>query len=141
MRRHLRRDIVSGSYRYYSDDWGIASHTVDLNYRWKPVSRWWLEPHFRFYDQSRADFYRLQLFDGAPLPAEASADYRLGSFRGYTVGLQWGWFFKNETELILKAEYYMTRGRTSSSEVLPAQRGLDLYPDLSATIFQVQYRF
>jgi hypothetical protein len=141
LRRHLRRDIVSGSYRFFIDDWGIRSHTVDFNYRWKPSARWWLEPHVRFYDQSKADFYRLQLENGAPLPAEASADYRLGAFKGYTVGLQWGWTFKNETELILKAEYYTTRGQTNPGEVFGPQRGLELYPDLKATIFQIQYRF
>jgi hypothetical protein len=141
VRRYLGRDVVSGSYRFFLDDWGIRSHTVDLNYRWKPSERWWLEPHVRFYDQSKADFYRLQLESGAPLPSEASADYRLGAFKGYTLGLQWGWLFKNETELILKAEYYTTRGDPNPGEVFGPQRGLSLYPDLKATIFQIQYKF
>ncbi len=129
LKRHLQRDIVSGSYRFFLDDWGVLSHTVDVNYRWEPSERWWLEPHLRFYDQSEADFYRTHLVSGAAVPAEASADYRLGAFKGYTFGTQWGWNFRNETELILKAEYYITRGKE------------DVYPDLKATIFQVQYRF
>ncbi len=29
--RHLGRDIVHLSYRYFTDDWGINSHTVDLS--------------------------------------------------------------------------------------------------------------
>lgn len=129
LRHHLRRDIVSGSYRFFIDDWGVLSHTLDLNYRWKVHPKWWLEPHLRYYDQTQADFYRTQLVNGASLPAEASADYRLASFRGYTLGLQWGFDFANDTSLVVKAEYYTTRGRT------------DPYPDLDATILQVGYKF
>lgn len=129
IRRRLARDVVGASYRFFLDDWGVRSHTADLTYRWRPSERWWLEPHGRFYRQSAADFYRTRLFAGAPLPARASADYRLGAFKAYTTGLQFGWNFANETALVLKAEYYMARG-----EVSP-------YPDLEATIFQLQYRF
>lgn len=129
LRRQLARDLVSGSYRFYADDWGIRSHTVEGNYRLKPSERWWVEPGLRFYRQGEAKFYRLQLFDGDPVPGHASADYRLGAFKAYTVGLRYGWDFENGTGLILKAEYYMSRGDASA------------YPDLDATMFQAQYRF
>lgn len=129
LRRQLARDIVGGSYRFFVDDWGVLSHTVDLTYRWKPSPRWWLEPHGRFYRQSAADFYTLRVVGGAPLPGHMSADYRLGAFRAYTTGLQFGWNFADETAVIVKAEYYIARGET------------DPYPDTEATILQLQYRF
>lgn len=141
LRRHLQRDIVSGSYRYFFDDWGIRSHTIDMNYHWKPSERWWLEPHVRFYSQSEADFYRLYLIDGIALPKEASADYRLASFNGFTFGFKFGWMFKNESSLILKLEYYTSQGDSNPAEAFGVMRGLDLYPDLKATMFQVQYKF
>lgn len=140
-RYHLDRDVVSASYRYFFDDWGIKSHTVDLTYNWKFAERHYLEPRFRFYSQSEADFYRLHLLNGDPLPTEASADYRLAQFNGFTYGLKWGWKLRNESEFILRLEYYSTIGDSSPTEAIGVQRGLDLYPDLKATIAQVQYRF
>ncbi|MFN0118077.1 MAG: DUF3570 domain-containing protein [Elusimicrobiota bacterium] len=140
-RLHLNRDVISGSYRYFFDDWGVKSHTVDLNYNWKMSDRQYFEPRFRFYSQSEADFFRVNLLSGAPLPREASADYRLAKFNGLTYGLKWGWRFLNESELILRLEYYTQIGESNPDSAIGVQRGLDLYPDLKATIFQVQYRF
>lgn len=140
-RYHLTRDVVSASYRYFFDDWGVKSHTVDLNYNWKFSDRQYLEPRFRFYSQSEADFFRVNLLSGDPLPPEASADYRLAKFNGLTYGLKWGWRFLNESELILRLEYYTQVGESHPDSAIGVQKGVDLYPDLKATIFQIQYRF
>ena len=140
-RYHLGRDVASASYRYFFDDWGVKSHTLDLNYNWKISDRQHLEPQFRFYSQSAADFYRVNLFSGEPLPSEASADYRLAKFNGFTYGLKWGWLFRNESELLLRIAYYQQIGDSSPDSAVGIQNGLDLYPDLKATMFQVQYRF
>jgi hypothetical protein len=141
IRHRLSRDVVSASYRFFLDDWGVSSHTGELSYRWKPAPRLWFEPHVRYYQQTEADFYRVQLLSGQPIPQEASADYRLAAFNGLTFGLRHGWIFKNESELILELEYYTTTGDSSPSEATGIQRGLDFYPDLKATMLQVQYRF
>jgi hypothetical protein len=140
-RYHLNRDVVSGSYRYFFDDWGIKSHTVDLTYNWKYTENKYLEPHLRFYSQSEADFYRLHLLNGDPIPQEASADYRLAAFNGLTYGLKWGWDLPKGRAFILRLEYYNSIGDSSPNEAIGFQQGLDLYPDLKALIAQVQYRF
>lgn len=140
-RYHLQRDVISASYRYFFDDWGVKSHTVDLNYHWKFAAKHYLEPRVRFYSQSEADFYRVNLLSGSPLPVEASADYRLAKFNGFTYGLKWGWMLKDEHELILRLEYYSTVGEDSPGSAIGVQRGMDLYPDTKATIAQLQYRF
>jgi len=129
LRRRLARDVVSGSYRYFTDDWGVKSHTVDTTYHWKLGQKWFLEPHLRFYKQSEADFYRESLQSTAAIPREVTADYRLADYKGYTVGLKYGYKFENETLLTLRAEYYLTKGKSS------------YYPDMKATIFQIQYSF
>jgi len=141
MRHRLKRDVVSGDYRFFFDDWGVTSHTLGLNYRWQPSKKFWFEPLVRYYTQSEADFFRIQLVDGQPIPVEASADYRLTAFNGLTFGLKHGWMFANGHELILKLEYYTTQGDDSPSEAIGVQRGLDLYPNLKSTVVQVQYRF
>ncbi len=140
-RYHLNRDVISASYRYFFDDWGITSHTLDLNYNWKISEKNYLEPRIRFYSQSEADFYKVNLLSGDPLPQEASADYRLAKFNGLTYGLKWGWNLKNGHALILRLEYYTTVGEDSPDTAVGIQRGLDFYPNLKATIAQIQYRF
>ena len=51
-----RGDVIDGSYRFMTDDWGVTSHTIDLKYHWQ-LDHAYLEPHLRYYLQSEADFY------------------------------------------------------------------------------------
>lgn len=140
-RYHLSRDIVGASYRFFTDDWGILSHTLDLTYRWKLNPRHFLEPHVRYYQQSEADFYRVGIRNVGPLPAEASADYRLANFNAITVGFTYGWDFRDESAFLVRIEYYMQDGDSSHDTAIGLQRDQDLFPDLQATIIQVQYSF
>jgi hypothetical protein len=126
------RDVLSFSYRFMTDDWGIDSHTVDMQYRWQFSPRNYLEPHVRYYMQSQADFYRTSLAAGEPLPEFASSDYRLGEFNAITVGAKYGHTLSRGQELGFRLEYYTTSGAGSMSE---------LYPDLDAIIAQFSYGF
>ncbi|MDX1824803.1 MAG: DUF3570 domain-containing protein, partial [Thiohalomonadales bacterium] len=72
----FNEDVIYFSYRYYWDDWGIASHTLDLKYRSELGGGHYLEPHLRYYTQSKADFYHYAVLDGST-PDYVSADYRL----------------------------------------------------------------
>lgn len=90
-KRNLSGNVFDISYRYMTDDWDIDSHTVDLHYRFHLGDNGkYLQPHVRFYSQTAASFYRTVLFDGDPLPAVASADYRLGEFDAVTIGFEYG---------------------------------------------------
>lgn len=44
-------------YRYYSDDWGIKSHTIDAELAIKLGQKYTLYPNYRFYNQLAADYY------------------------------------------------------------------------------------
>ncbi len=140
-RYHLSRDILGVSYRFFTDDWGILSHTLDMTYRWKLNPKHFLEPHLRFYQQSEADFFRVGVSNSGPLPSEASADYRLASFNAYTVGFTYGWDFRDASSLLLRLEYYLQDGDSSHDSAVGLQRNQDLFPDLQATIVQIQYSF
>jgi hypothetical protein len=50
----------------------------------------WIQPHVRYYAQNPASFYTTGLAAGAPLPAFASSDYRLGPLHTMTVGMSFG---------------------------------------------------
>jgi len=55
-------------YRYYTDDWGITAHTIDLETHFRlPTEReMWLYPIFRFHTQQATDYFGLPLtFTGA----------------------------------------------------------------------------
>lgn len=120
------------SYRYMTDDWDVASHTTELRYRWDLPAASYIEPHVRFYTQSAAEFYTTALLDGDPLPRYVSADYRLGEFDAVTVGIKYGRLLANGNEWSARLESYTTTG---------AGAGSDVYPDLTAVIFQMSYNF
>ncbi len=44
-------------YRYYFDDWGINSHTVNIELPVKIGSKFTFYPTFRYYDQTAADYF------------------------------------------------------------------------------------
>jgi len=95
----------------------------------------------RYYHQTKADFFRIGLRNGQPLPTFASADYRLDDLDGVTFGVRWGWLFRNGSELILRAEYYTQTGESHPSDAVRVQRGYDLFPTINATILQIEYKF
>jgi hypothetical protein len=135
------QDVFSLGLRYFTDDWGIRSQTLDFTYRWQYHERRFLEPHVRYYHQSAADFFHVGLLNGQTLPDFASADYRLNSIDAVTFGLSFGWQLENGSELILRVEYYTQSGETKPNTAVGAQRSFDLFPTLDASILQVEYKF
>jgi hypothetical protein len=141
LKRDFSGDVLEASYRYMTDDWDVVSHTVELRYRWNFGGSRYLQPHLRFYQQTAADFYDTVLFAGAPLPAYATADYRLGEFDGMTVGLKYGQATARGAEWSARIEYYTQSGNASPGAAVGALANLDLYPDLNALIAQFSYKF
>ncbi|MGF1546605.1 MAG: DUF3570 domain-containing protein [Thiotrichales bacterium] len=141
LKHYLDGDILSASYRYYTDDWGVDSHTLDLAYRWQFADKHYLQPHLRYYSQSAADFYRHSLSDAAPLPKLATADYRLGEYDASTVGLKYGFGFANGSEFSVRAEYYLQSGDSHPDSAIGIQKTQDLFPDVDAYILQLNYSF
>ena len=45
-------------YRFYRDDWGIASNTVEARASWSATGHWRVNPVLRLFQQGGADFYR-----------------------------------------------------------------------------------
>lgn len=121
-------DIIDGSYRYMTDDWGIASHTLDLRYRWMLASDWFLEPHARWYTQSEADFY-VEALPAAPVAgSDATSDYRLGALTDTTMGFKVGRKLGEDSEASFRLESFQQGGDTPVA-------------DLSAIIVEFGYSF
>ena len=138
---HLPRDVVDASYRYFWDDWGINSHTMDVHYRWQFAERHYLEPHVRYYKQSAAEFYRSSIVTGEALPGNVSADYRLAEFTGLTLGLKYGITRSNDKDMSMRVEVYSQTGNAHPDNAIGVQRNYKIYPDLTAYIIQFSYAF
>jgi hypothetical protein len=82
---------VDGSYRYYSDTWGIIAHTVRVGYE-QPWRSWTFEGHGRFYRQNHADFYS-DLFPYFNAQNFLARDRELATFNGISFGFTGSWQF------------------------------------------------
>jgi len=103
---HFEQDVFYMNYRYYWDDWGVRSHTLDMKVRHDLSSESWVQPHVRLYAQSPARFFVFGLTQGQPLPEFASADERLGPLRTATFGATYGFHVPGHRgEFTLRAEY------------------------------------
>ncbi len=73
-------------YRYYFDDWGINSHTANLEVSVKLGDKFTLYPSYRFYNQTEADYF-------APYETHVSteeyytSDYDLSEYSANQYGL------------------------------------------------------
>jgi hypothetical protein len=140
LKRDIGGDVFDISYRYMSDDWDIDSHTIDMHYRWNLDSGSYFQPHLRFYSQTAAGFYQTVLFDGAPLPAFATADYRLSEFDAVTIGIKFG-KPTSRGELSGRLEFYQQTGKASPGSQVGSLQSFDLNPELNAIIAQFSYSF
>lgn len=138
-KHNLSGDVLDVSLRYLWDDWGLTSNTLDLKYRWAFNNKRYLQPHVRFYQQSAVDFYQPFLLksdvDANNLPEFATADYRLGDFDAYTLGLEYG--LKNwRTSL----EYYKQSGKEPDGK-FGELNNQKLGVDLDAIMLRINYDF
>ncbi len=86
---------IESSLRMMDDDWGITSQTLELAWYQRFGENFILRPSVRYYRQSAADFYTIDL-DNSPIvsPPEAtgnapyySADYRLSDMETWMLGI------------------------------------------------------
>ncbi len=86
--RYFLPDInaaLHGDYRFYADDWGIESHTLDLAWHQSLGDRLQLIPRVRYYSQSQADFYFAT--DQGGRSGYQSSDAQLSPYGALSYGL------------------------------------------------------
>jgi len=105
------RAAVLGEYRYFTDTWGVDANTLRVGYVQPVGSRWTLEAGYRWYDQSRADFYS-DLFPSANAQNFMGRDKELSTFQSnmYSVGATYelpstGWKFLQRWTVNLFFDY------------------------------------
>ncbi len=129
------------SVRGYHDSWGINSLTVGVSER-VPIGRHiYVEPEWRYYRQTAANFFDNYLISGAPLPAFASSDSRLGKFSANTAGLKLGYTFQRGSELYLEASHYKQSGDAHPAGVIPGLASQNLFSGVAANSIIFGYSF
>jgi hypothetical protein len=84
------RAAATGSYRFYSDTFGINANTGEIAYT-QPVFRaWTVDSHLRYYHQNHADFYS-DLFPYASSQNFLARDRELATFGSITFGIGATW--------------------------------------------------
>lgn len=76
---------LHADYRYFDDDWGIKSHTLEVAWHQNLGENSQLIPYLRYYSQNEADFFSNQVDFSEDYYAD---DYRLSSFGAITTGLR-----------------------------------------------------
>jgi len=79
------RAAVEGSYRFFTDTWGVDAHTVEVNYTHPAFRRWVFDGRLRYYRQNAADFYS-DLFPRRDFANFLARDKELSTFNSITIG-------------------------------------------------------
>lgn len=81
------RASLDGSYRFFTDTWGVNAWNVDMMYTQPLWKRWVFDGHLRYYKQTAADFYA-DLFPRAQSQNFLARDKELATYDAITVGVQ-----------------------------------------------------
>jgi len=92
-------------YRFYTDDWGINSHTFDIQWYQSLPAGITVTPSIRYYSQSQADFFA-PYFLAPRADGIYSSDFRLADFGALSGGVTFSKQFAKGFTLEAGFEYY-----------------------------------
>lgn len=88
LRRALGESIsVGAGYRFYTDNWGMTSHTVNIDGALIPGDRWLIALGYRLYHQSNASHFKT-FYEPMPLPEHYTSDKELSALSSHRVELE-----------------------------------------------------
>jgi len=110
---------LRSSYRYYSDTFGVVSHTLGVDWV-QSAGPWTITPGLRYYSQSAADFYVDPIlnaqgqYDQIAVITRAvkragnnqSTDKRLAAFGAVTLTIKLAYAWSPDTDVDFKVETY-----------------------------------
>ena len=106
------RASVKAEFRTYSDTWGIEAWNTEFGYVHPFRDNWIFEAKYRYYTQTRADFYE-DLFPFSQSQNFMARDKELSTYVNHTVGagvsykFNLGWGFLKRGEVSLLVDYMM----------------------------------
>jgi len=124
---------INFSYRYYSDDWGISSHTVNIEELHDFSKNFTTGLRFRYYTQTASNFVKDIGAYSATDPYFAT-DYRMSAFDSYTIGMPFIYKMKGGDKLNASVDFY----QTSSNAYIQSWYGVD---KINAVFTTLTYEF
>lgn len=126
-------------YRYFTDDWGIDSHTLQFGLGRQFGEQWLLEAGLRLYMQSEADFYEPYQVPEAPVqPEYFSMDYRLSPYGAASFNVSGRWNFTTDWTLVFVLERYQSGSEYTFADVTLENPGT---VDFRRGSIGLEYRF
>lgn len=124
-------------YRYYTDDWGIDSHTFNAEWLHDINEELMVGARARYYTQSAADFTRV-IGSYASNDKYLVTDYRMSAFESYDIGLPVKYKPSKESPYTFSfsVDYYWT----SDNDYIKAWYGNDNIRAVYTT-FRIDYEF
>lgn len=113
---YLWEGALKVSYRYYTDDWSIQAHTLEIVYDQRLFTNWLVTPQVRLYTQTGASFYGSRF---ASPRTFLSSDYRLSPLDSALGGLTVTRKLTDSLSVNLGGTYQDQRGR---DRILPIPR-------------------
>ena len=98
---------IHTDYRFYNDDWGIESHTLELAWYQSISDALRVSPRVRYYSQSQADFYVAT--DSGSREGDQSSDFRLSPYGAFAYGISVG-YYQPEYSVTFYYEQYDSDG-------------------------------
>ena len=138
------RGALDGSYRYYSDTWGIRAHTGQLGIAQPLFHNWLFDAHVRYYRQTHATFYS-DLFPFESAQNFLARDRELATFKSLTLGVGASWqlphpHFLQKNSLNLRLDRLrINYDDYRDLRYISAGAGNEPLYTLDATVFQVFY--
>jgi hypothetical protein len=145
------RATAGGSYRYYTDDWGIDAHSAGVSYTHTLWDNWTIDLKYRYYQQNGADFYS-DLFIA---PSQDIKDYRardkeLSDFNDHTLSLYVSYALDLDYRLVDRAAFSLQWDRIwfnyddftnlTKEAAIPGDEPLyDFQADVFKVLFTVWY--
>ena len=113
------KGALEGSYRFYSDTYGILAHTLEVSWLQHIGKSLVLEPRVRLYRQSAARFYYYNLDTTPVIPVRLpngtgpyySSDFRLSAEDSTSLGLKATWKASERIHIDGAYERYVLSGR------------------------------
>ncbi|MDO3383083.1 DUF3570 domain-containing protein [Gilvimarinus algae] len=131
--------VLDTGFRFYTDNWGVRSHTLSAGVQFELGSNWRVEPQLRWYQQEAADFFSQALRDNqTPF---FSADYRLAPTTNITYGINADYQLGKNQYLSLRLAYYQMSPEQNPDALPGYLNTVDLTPDVDATLLSISYAF
>jgi len=95
------RAAIRGEYRYFSDTWGISADQFELAYIHPAFEQWIFEVKYRYYTQTKAEFYS-DLFAYENAQNFLARDKELSTFTDHAFGMGVTYEFQASTIPLIK---------------------------------------